>query len=129
MHLHHRLLALGHSHRRAVLVMYFWASLLSFGAIGLSITGGTAELVLAIGLLLVVGVVVVLSPRARRAAREARAAALAAQRQRSRADHPTARARRTPPAAPPSLPAPPPPPAAPLGADGRLPGTGAEVAR
>src|SRR5687768_1592108 len=94
MHLHHRLLALGHSHRRAVLVMYFWAALLSFGAIGLSISGGTAELVLAIGLLLVVGVVVVLSPRARRAAREARAAALAAQRERSRADHPTARAPR-----------------------------------
>ena len=93
MHLHHRLLALGHSHRRAVLVMYFWAALLSFGAVGLSITGGEAELVLAIGLLLVVGVVVVLSPRARRAAREARAAELAAQRQRSRADHPTARAR------------------------------------
>jgi UDP-GlcNAc:undecaprenyl-phosphate GlcNAc-1-phosphate transferase len=93
MHLHHRLLALGHSHRRAVLVMYFWAALLSFGAVGLSITGGTAELVLAIGLLLVVGVVVVLSPRARRAAREARAAELAAQRRRSRADHPTARAR------------------------------------
>src|SRR4051795_554950 len=94
MHLHHRLLALGHSHRRAVLVMYFWAALLSFGAIGLSISGGTAELVLAIGLLLVVGVVVVLSPRARRAAREARAAALAAQRQRSRSDHPSSRARR-----------------------------------
>jgi UDP-GlcNAc:undecaprenyl-phosphate GlcNAc-1-phosphate transferase len=93
MHLHHRLLALGHSHRRAVLVMYFWAALLSFGAIGLSFTPGTAELVLAIGLLLVVGVVVVLSPRARRAAREARAAELAAQRRRSRADHPTARAR------------------------------------
>src|SRR3954466_401043 len=52
MHLHHRLLALGHSHRRAVLVMYFWAALLSFGAIGLSISGGTAELVLVIGLLL-----------------------------------------------------------------------------
>ena len=93
MHLHHRLLALGHSHRRAVLVMYFWAALLSFGAVGLSITGGTAELVLAIGMLLVVGVVVVLSPRARRAAREARAAELVAQRRRSRADHPTARAR------------------------------------
>jgi UDP-GlcNAc:undecaprenyl-phosphate GlcNAc-1-phosphate transferase len=94
MHLHHRLLALGHSHRRAVLVMYFWAVLLSFGAVGLSITGGTAELVLAIGLALVVGVVVVLSPRARRAAREARAAELAAQRRRSRAAHPSARALR-----------------------------------
>ncbi len=92
MHLHHRLLSIGHSHRRAVLVMYFWAALLSFGAVALSITGGQAELLVAIAVLLVVGVVVVLSPRARRAAREARAAELAAQRERSRADHPTARA-------------------------------------
>jgi UDP-GlcNAc:undecaprenyl-phosphate GlcNAc-1-phosphate transferase len=92
MHLHHRLLSIGHSHRRAVLVMYFWAALLSFGAVGLSITGGRAELVVAIAVLLVVGIIVVLGPRARRAAREARAAELAAQRERSRADHPTARA-------------------------------------
>src|SRR3954451_2091521 len=109
MHLHHRLLSIGHSHRRAVLVMYFWAALLSFGAVALSITGGRAELLVAIGVLLVVGVVVVLSPRARRAAREARAAELPppppggpprgarpaellAQKERSRLDHPTARA-------------------------------------
>ncbi|MGZ4550763.1 MAG: glycosyltransferase family 4 protein [Blastococcus sp.] len=91
-HLHHRLLSIGHSHRRAVLVMYFWAALLSFGAVTLSITGGRSELVIAIGVLLVVGVVVVLAPRARRAAREARAAELLAQRERSRADHPSARA-------------------------------------
>jgi UDP-GlcNAc:undecaprenyl-phosphate GlcNAc-1-phosphate transferase len=94
MHLHHRLLSIGHSHRRAVLVMYFWAALLSFGAVALSITGGRAELLVAIAVLLVVGIVVLLSPRARRAAREARAAELIAQRQRSRADHPTARAPR-----------------------------------
>jgi UDP-GlcNAc:undecaprenyl-phosphate GlcNAc-1-phosphate transferase len=94
MHLHHRLLAIGHSHRRAVLVMYFWAALLSFGAVGLSITGGRVELLVGIAVLLVLGVVVVLSPRARRAAREARAAELEAQRRRSRADHPTARALR-----------------------------------
>jgi UDP-GlcNAc:undecaprenyl-phosphate/decaprenyl-phosphate GlcNAc-1-phosphate transferase len=74
--------------------MYFWAALLSFGAVALSITGGQAELLIAIAVLLVVGVVVVLSPRARRAAREARAAELAAQRERSRAEHPTARALR-----------------------------------
>ena len=79
MHLHHRLLCIGHSHRRAVLVMYFWAALLSFGAVALSITGGRAELLVAVAVLLVVGVVVVLSPRARRAAREARAAELVAQ--------------------------------------------------
>jgi UDP-GlcNAc:undecaprenyl-phosphate GlcNAc-1-phosphate transferase len=98
MHLHHRLLTIGHSHRRAVLVMYFWAALLSFGAVTLSITGGRSELVIAIGVLLVVGVVVVLAPRARRAAREARAAELLAQRERSRADHPSARAVRPEPA-------------------------------
>jgi UDP-GlcNAc:undecaprenyl-phosphate GlcNAc-1-phosphate transferase len=94
MHLHHRLLSIGHSHRRAVLVMYFWTALLSFGAVMLSITGGRSELLIVIGVLLVVGVVVVLSPRARRAAREAKAAELEAHRQRSRADHPTARAAR-----------------------------------
>ena len=67
-----------------------------FGAVALSITGGRAELLIVIAVLLVVGVVVVLSPRARRAAREARAAELVAQRERSRAEHPTARAvRRT----------------------------------
>jgi UDP-GlcNAc:undecaprenyl-phosphate GlcNAc-1-phosphate transferase len=91
MHLHHRLLSIGHSHRRAVLVMYFWAALLSFGAVTLSITGGRAELLVAIGVLLVVGIVVILSPRARRAAREARAAELLAQKERSRLAHPTAR--------------------------------------
>ena len=32
-HLHHRLLQRGHSHRRAVLVMYVWAALISFGVI------------------------------------------------------------------------------------------------
>jgi UDP-GlcNAc:undecaprenyl-phosphate GlcNAc-1-phosphate transferase len=101
MHLHHRLLSIGHSHRRAVLVMYFWAALLSFGAVGLSITGGQAELLVAIAVLLVVGVVVVLGPRARRAAREARAAELAAQRERSRAEHPTGRAVRARATAPP----------------------------
>ncbi len=96
MHLHHRLLAIGHSHRRAVLTMYFWAALLSFGAVALSITGGKVELLVLIGVLLAVGVVVVLSPHARRAAREARAAEIAAQRRRSRAAHPSVHTRRAP---------------------------------
>jgi UDP-GlcNAc:undecaprenyl-phosphate GlcNAc-1-phosphate transferase len=86
--------------------MYFWAALLSFGAVALSITGGRAELLVATGVLLVVGVIVVLSPRARRAAREARAAELAAQRERSRAEHPTARALRVADPAPASGPMP-----------------------
>ncbi|MCW2696262.1 MAG: hypothetical protein JWR62_1347, partial [Modestobacter sp.] len=94
MHLHHRLLSIGHSHRRAVLIMYFWASLLSFGAVALSITGGTVEVLVVIGALLVVGVVVVLSPRARQAAIATRQAEVAAQRARSRSAHPTRRVAR-----------------------------------
>src|SRR3954452_5928103 len=100
MHLHHRLLSIGHSHRRAVLIMYFWAALLSFGAVALSITGGTVELLVIIAALLVVGVVVVLSPRARRAAIAARQADLAALKERSRAAHPANRALREEPATP-----------------------------
>jgi UDP-GlcNAc:undecaprenyl-phosphate GlcNAc-1-phosphate transferase len=34
-HLHHRLLALGHSHRRAVAIMYLWTAVFAFGAAGL----------------------------------------------------------------------------------------------
>lgn len=33
-HLHHRLLEIGHSHRRAVLIMYYWSGLLAFAAVG-----------------------------------------------------------------------------------------------
>jgi UDP-GlcNAc:undecaprenyl-phosphate GlcNAc-1-phosphate transferase len=43
-HLHHRLLGLGHTHRRAVLLMYFWAALLAFGVTGFSIVSGPAAL-------------------------------------------------------------------------------------
>lgn len=36
-HLHHRLLEIGHSHARAVLIMYFWAALLAYAAVAVSI--------------------------------------------------------------------------------------------
>jgi UDP-GlcNAc:undecaprenyl-phosphate/decaprenyl-phosphate GlcNAc-1-phosphate transferase len=36
-HLHHRLLEIGHSHRRAVLLMYLWASLVALGAVLVSL--------------------------------------------------------------------------------------------
>ncbi|GAA3744871.1 glycosyltransferase family 4 protein [Salinactinospora qingdaonensis] len=36
-HLHHRLLELGHSHRRAVLLMYLWAAIIAFASVALSI--------------------------------------------------------------------------------------------
>lgn len=34
MHLHHRLLQIGHTHRRVVLVIYLWVGVLAFGAVG-----------------------------------------------------------------------------------------------
>jgi UDP-GlcNAc:undecaprenyl-phosphate GlcNAc-1-phosphate transferase len=37
MHLHHRLLEIGHSQRRAVLLMYLWAGLLAFGAVAVTL--------------------------------------------------------------------------------------------
>jgi UDP-GlcNAc:undecaprenyl-phosphate GlcNAc-1-phosphate transferase len=37
MHLHHRLLQIGHSHRRVVLVIYLWVGVLAFGAVGSSL--------------------------------------------------------------------------------------------
>jgi UDP-GlcNAc:undecaprenyl-phosphate GlcNAc-1-phosphate transferase len=36
-HLHHRLLEIGHSHRRAVLIMWMWAALVAFGAVLVSL--------------------------------------------------------------------------------------------
>ena len=38
-HLHHRLLQRGHSQRRAVLLMYGWSALVSFGVIALGLVG------------------------------------------------------------------------------------------
>ncbi len=35
MHLHHRMLAIGHSHRRAVLILYVWTAVFAFGAAAL----------------------------------------------------------------------------------------------
>jgi UDP-GlcNAc:undecaprenyl-phosphate GlcNAc-1-phosphate transferase len=37
MHLHHRLLRLGHTQRRAVAIMYLWTAVLAFGAAGLAV--------------------------------------------------------------------------------------------
>jgi UDP-GlcNAc:undecaprenyl-phosphate/decaprenyl-phosphate GlcNAc-1-phosphate transferase len=39
-HLHHRLLEMGHSQRRAVMVMYLWAGLVAFGSVVLSLFSG-----------------------------------------------------------------------------------------
>jgi UDP-GlcNAc:undecaprenyl-phosphate GlcNAc-1-phosphate transferase len=36
-HLHHRLLEYGHSHRRAVVVMWLWAALIALGGVMVSL--------------------------------------------------------------------------------------------
>ncbi|HET6286442.1 MAG TPA: MraY family glycosyltransferase [Amycolatopsis sp.] len=42
MHLHHRLLEIGHSQRRAVLLIYLWAGLLAFGAVSVTLFDSVA---------------------------------------------------------------------------------------
>ena len=43
-HLHHRLLEIGHSQRRAVLIMWLWAGLIAFGAVLASLFASTLDL-------------------------------------------------------------------------------------
>ncbi|AKK02883.1 MraY family glycosyltransferase [Corynebacterium epidermidicanis] len=37
MHLHHRLLGMGHTHRKVVLVLYMWVCVVAFGAVGFTV--------------------------------------------------------------------------------------------
>ncbi|MFI9782515.1 glycosyltransferase family 4 protein [Kitasatospora sp. NPDC051984] len=62
-HLHHRLLEVGHSHSRAVLIMYFWAALIAFGTVAVSITNTGRTVVLTMAGLCLVGLAVLLMPR------------------------------------------------------------------
>jgi UDP-GlcNAc:undecaprenyl-phosphate/decaprenyl-phosphate GlcNAc-1-phosphate transferase len=57
-HLHHRLLEIGHSHRRAVLLMYMWACLVAVGAVLVSLFTGWQSVV---ALAAIVAVAVVLT--------------------------------------------------------------------
>ena len=62
-HLHHRLLEIGHSHSRAVLIMYFWSALIAFGALGYSVNSASMWIVLGIVFLSAIGLVLLLLPR------------------------------------------------------------------
>ncbi|MFD3805063.1 MraY family glycosyltransferase [Streptomyces sp. NPDC058611] len=62
-HLHHRLLELGHSHSRAVLIMYFWSGLIAFGAVAYSVHSASMWIVLAIAALSALGLIMLLLPR------------------------------------------------------------------
>ena len=88
-HLHHRLLELGHSHRRAVLLLYFWSALVGFGGAALAVFNGAWVLLVLIIAGIAVGVVLLVVPRlqarrrtaqAQRAERERRARSEDAQR-------------------------------------------------
>ncbi|HWG93014.1 MAG TPA: MraY family glycosyltransferase [Mycobacteriales bacterium] len=50
-HLHHRLLEIGHSHSRAVLIMYFWTALIAFGGVAVAVSGGPLPVLAVAGLL------------------------------------------------------------------------------
>jgi UDP-GlcNAc:undecaprenyl-phosphate GlcNAc-1-phosphate transferase len=62
-HLHHRLLEIGHSHSRAVLIMYFWSALIAFGAVLYSVHSASMWIVPAIVALSAIGLVLLLLPR------------------------------------------------------------------
>ncbi|WP_019060718.1 MraY family glycosyltransferase [Streptomyces prunicolor] len=62
-HLHHRLLEIGHSHSRAVLIMYFWSALIAFGALSYSVNSASMWIVLGIVFLSAIGLLLLLLPR------------------------------------------------------------------
>jgi UDP-GlcNAc:undecaprenyl-phosphate GlcNAc-1-phosphate transferase len=65
-HLHHRLLEIGHSQRRAVLIMWMWAGLVAFGAVLVALYSGPLTwTVIAAGLVLTV-LLTFLLPRVQR---------------------------------------------------------------
>lgn len=64
-HLHHRLLDIGHSHSRAVWIMYFWSALISFGAVAFSVNSSSLLIVLSIVVLSAMGLLALLMPRFR----------------------------------------------------------------
>jgi UDP-GlcNAc:undecaprenyl-phosphate/decaprenyl-phosphate GlcNAc-1-phosphate transferase len=64
-HLHHRLLQIGHSHRRAVLIMYTWAALLAIGVLVVAVVDGVWPK-LGFLVVLVLALAVTLTPDQRR---------------------------------------------------------------
>ena len=52
-HIHHRLLRLGHTHRRTVLVLYMWVSAVAFGAVSFSVVPFKVAASLSVAALLV----------------------------------------------------------------------------
>jgi UDP-GlcNAc:undecaprenyl-phosphate GlcNAc-1-phosphate transferase len=62
-HLHHRLLRLGHSHRRAVLLMWLWSALLAIGFTTYTILRANAVLFAMLGCGIAAALAIVVTPR------------------------------------------------------------------
>ena len=65
-HLHHRLLLLGHSHRRAVVVLYVWSAAVAFSTTAVAFLSGVRLAMVVVGLVLMAVLVTVNLPRLRR---------------------------------------------------------------
>ncbi|WP_328583535.1 MraY family glycosyltransferase [Streptomyces sp. NBC_00370] len=62
-HLHHRMLEIGHSKTRAVLIMYFWSALIAFGVLLYSVHSASMWILVLVVGLSAVGLVLLLLPR------------------------------------------------------------------
>lgn len=69
MHLHHRLLEIGHSQRRAVLLIYLWSAVLAFGGVALAVSENTTLVLWGIGFGVLLAVLATAIPRLRPAPR------------------------------------------------------------
>ena len=67
-HLHHRMLELGHSHRRAVVVMWAWAALIALGGVALALYPSRTVVIGLVGWFVVTVVLTVVVPRVERPA-------------------------------------------------------------
>ena len=65
-HLHHRLLEIGHSHMRAVLIMWLWAGLIAFGGVLASLYAGRVTAAILIGWFVATVAMTFLLPRLQR---------------------------------------------------------------
>lgn len=62
-HIHHRLLSLGHTHRRTVLVLYLWVMAVAFGAVSYSIVPPAVATIATVVALVVAGGVTIIPLR------------------------------------------------------------------
>ena len=69
-HLHHRLLEIGHSHTRAVLIMYLWTAVLAFGGVAVSVLGDPLPVLAVTGAIAAAALVASNVPRLRAASRK-----------------------------------------------------------